>query len=123
VDVAEGDLDIPATIDAAMRDVQTVVLVSPAVPAQELSVIDHAARAGVRHIVKITSKASPDSPIARQRGQAEIEAGLLTSGLDHTLLRNNFYMQNFLMLAPVIATGSSFASSAGAGQVGVHRYP
>jgi uncharacterized protein YbjT (DUF2867 family) len=118
VDVAEGDLDIPATIDAAMRDVQTVVLVSPAVPAQELSVIDHAARAGVRHIVKITSKASPDSPIARQRGQAEIEAGLLTSGLDHTLLRNNFYMQNFLMLAPVIATGSSFASSAGAGQVG-----
>jgi uncharacterized protein YbjT (DUF2867 family) len=118
VEVAPGDLHIPATIDAAMRDVQTVVLVSPAVPAQELGVIDHAARAGVGHVVKITSKASPDSPIARQRGQAEIEAGLLTSGLDHTLLRNNFYMQNFLMLAPVIAATSSFGSSAGAGQVG-----
>lgn len=118
VDVAEGDLDDPATIDAAMRDVETVVLVSPAVPAQELNVIDSAARAGAQHVVKITSKALPDSPIARQRGQAEIEAGLIASGLDYTLLRNNFYMQNFLMLAPAIAQTNGFSSSAGAGQVG-----
>jgi uncharacterized protein YbjT (DUF2867 family) len=68
--------------------------------------------------VKITSKSSADSPIARQRGQAEIEAGLLASGLDYTLLRNNFYMQNFLMLAPAIAATDSFGSSAGTGQVG-----
>jgi uncharacterized protein YbjT (DUF2867 family) len=118
VDVAEGDLDAPASIDAAMQGVTSVVLVSPAVPAQELNVIDSAARAGVGHVVKITSKASADSPIARQRGQAEIEAGLIASGLNHTLLRNNFYMQNFLMLAPAIATTSSFGSAAGAGQVG-----
>jgi uncharacterized protein YbjT (DUF2867 family) len=101
-----------------MRDVETVVVVSPAVPAQELSVIDSAARAGVGHVVKVTSKASADSPIARHRGQAEIEAGLLSSGLDYALLRNNFYMQNFLMLAPVIAATSRFGSSAGAGPVG-----
>jgi uncharacterized protein YbjT (DUF2867 family) len=42
VDVAEGDLDDLASIDAAMRDVESVVLVSPAVPAQELKVIDSA---------------------------------------------------------------------------------
>ncbi len=119
VDVAEGDLDAPATIDAAMQGVTSVVLVSPAVPAQELNVIDSAARAGVGHIVKITSKASADSPIARQRGQAQIEAGLLASGLGYTLLRNNFYMQNFLMLASAIAQTNSFGSSAGAGQVGL----
>ena len=118
VDVAEGDLDDPAAIDAAMRDVESIVLVSPAVPGQELTVIDRAARAGVGHIVKVTSKASAQSPIARQRGQVEIEAGLIASGLGYTLLRNNFYMQNFLMLAPAIATTSSFGSVAGAGQVG-----
>jgi uncharacterized protein YbjT (DUF2867 family) len=118
VDVAEGDLDAPATIDAAMPGVTSIVLVSPAIPAQELNVIDSAARAGVGHVVKITSKASADSPIARQRGQAEIEAGLIASGLNYTLLRNNFYMQNFLMLAPAIAQTDSFGSSAGAGQVG-----
>ncbi|MGI8713170.1 MAG: NAD(P)H-binding protein [Solirubrobacteraceae bacterium] len=119
VDVAEGDLEAPTTIDAAMQDVTTVVLVSPAVPAQELSVIDGAARAGVGHVVKITSKASTDSPIARQRGQAETEARLIASGLGYTLLRSNFHMQNFLMFAPTIARTNSFGSSAGAGQVGL----
>ena len=118
VEVAEGDLDDAASIDAAMDGVTSVVLVSPAVPAQELNVIDSAARAGVGHVVKITSKASADSPIARQRGQAQIEAGLIASGLDYTLLRNNFYMQNLLMLAPAIAQTHSFGSSAGHGQVG-----
>jgi uncharacterized protein YbjT (DUF2867 family) len=118
VDVAEGDLDDSASVDAAMHGVTSLVLVSPAVPAQELGVIDSAARAGVGHVVKITSKASAKSPIARQRGQAEIEAGLIASGLNYTLLRNNFYMQNFLMLAPTIAQTESFGSSAGAGRVG-----
>jgi uncharacterized protein YbjT (DUF2867 family) len=119
VDVAVGDLGVPATIDAAMRGVSAVVLVSPAIPAQELNVVTSAAGAGVNHIVKITSKASADSPIARRRDQAEIENGLIASGLGWTLLRNNAYMQNFLMLAPAIATTSSFGSSAGDGRVGM----
>lgn len=118
VDVAEGDLNAPESIDAAMRGVTSVVLVSPAVPAQELNVVDSAARADVAHVVKITSKASADSPIARQRGQVEIETGLIASGLEYTLLRSNFYMQNLLMLASAISRTGSFGSSAGAGQVG-----
>lgn len=117
--VAVGDLDEPPTLDAAMVGVTGVVLVSPAVPAQELNVVDAAARAGVGHVVKVTSKASADSPIARRRGQSEIEAGLAASGLAHTLLRANAYMQNFLALAPVIARTSGFGSSAGAGRVGL----
>lgn len=119
VDVAVGDLGVPATIDAAMRGVSAVVLVSPAIPAQELNILTSAARAGVNHVVKITSKASADSPIARRRDQTEIESGLIASGLGYTLLRNNAYMQNFLMLAPAIAKTSSFGSSAGDGRVGM----
>ena len=46
-DVAVGDLDVPATVDAAMRGVSAVVLVSPAIPAQELNVVASAAGAGV----------------------------------------------------------------------------
>ncbi|AGL16239.1 nucleotide-diphosphate-sugar epimerase/NmrA family protein [Actinoplanes sp. N902-109] len=70
VDVAVGDLAVPHTVDAAMRDVSAVILVSPAIPAQELAVVDSAVRAGVQHVVKITSKASVDSPIARRRGRS-----------------------------------------------------
>ena len=119
VDVAVGDLTDSKTIDAALEGVSAVVLVSPAIPAQELNVIDGATRAGVGHIVKVSSKASLDSPIARRRGQAEIESGLLASGLGWTLLRNNAYMQNFLMLAPAIAKADSFGSSTGEGRVGL----
>jgi len=40
--------------------------------------------------------------VGRRRGQAQIEAGLAASGVPHTLLRSNAYLQNFLALAPVI---------------------
>jgi uncharacterized protein YbjT (DUF2867 family) len=118
-EVVAGDLGIPASIDEAMAGVTAVVLVSPAVPAQELNVVASAARAGVGHVVKASSKASADSPIARRRGQAEIEAGLAASGLPHTLLRSNAYMQNVLALAPAIAATSGFGSSAGKGRAGM----
>ena len=118
-EIAVGDLGVPASIDVAMAGVTAVVLVSPAVPAQELDVVASAARAGARHIVKASSKASADSPIARRRGQAEIEAGLAASGLPHTLLRSNAYMQNVLALAPAITATSGFGSAAGKGRAGL----
>jgi uncharacterized protein YbjT (DUF2867 family) len=95
-EIAVGDLDVPASLDDAMLGVTVVILVSPGVPAQELNVVASAARAGVEHVVKASSKASADSPIARRRWQAEIEKGLADSGLAHTLLRSNAYMQNVL---------------------------
>jgi uncharacterized protein YbjT (DUF2867 family) len=77
------------------------------------------ARAGAGHVVKATSRAPADSPIARRRWQAEIEAGLAASGIPHTLLRSNAYVQNVLALAPAIASTSSFGSSAGQGRSGL----
>jgi uncharacterized protein YbjT (DUF2867 family) len=118
-EITAGDLGVPASIDEAMSGVSGVVLVSPAVPAQELNVVASAARAGAGHVVKATSKAPADSPIARRRWQAEIEAGLAASGVPHTLLRSNAYMQNVLALAPAIATTSSFGSCAGKGRSGL----
>lgn len=118
-EIAVGDLDVPASINEAMAGITTVVLVSPAVPAQELNVIRSAAHGGAGHVVKATSKASADSPIARRRGQTEIEAGLAASGVPYTLLRSNAYMQNVLALAPAIARTSGFGSSAGKGRTGM----
>ena len=74
IELTAGNLDDPASVRAALDGVDSVVLVSPAVPAQELAVVTAAADGGVKHIVKVTSKASPDSPVARRRGQSEIEA-------------------------------------------------
>jgi uncharacterized protein YbjT (DUF2867 family) len=45
-------------------------------------------------------------------------SSVIPSGLGHTLLRNNVYMQNFLMLAPAIARTSSFGANTGNGRAG-----
>ncbi|MFI5065115.1 MAG: NmrA family NAD(P)-binding protein [Streptosporangiales bacterium] len=118
-EIAAGDLGVPASVDEVMAGIKAVVLVSPGVPAQELNVIHSAARAGAGHVIKVTSNAAADSPIARRRWQTEIETGLAASGLAHTLLRANAYMQNVLALAPAIAKASCFGSSAGQGRVGM----
>jgi uncharacterized protein YbjT (DUF2867 family) len=98
--------------------VSRVVLVTRPVVQQELNVIESAVRARVEHVVKITTKSSMDSPIARRRDHAEIENALIASGLGYVLLRNNAYMQNFLMMAPGIATTNSFSTATGDGRVG-----
>jgi len=118
-EIAAGDLGVPASVDEVMAGIKAVVLVSPGVPAQELNVIHSAARAGAGHVIKVTSNAAADSPIARRRWQTEIETGLAASGLAATLLRANAYMQNVLALAPAIAKASCFGSSAGQGRVGM----
>lgn len=119
IEIVTGDFDHPDTLDAALAGVDTVILVSPAVPAQEIAVIDSAVRQGVTHLVKITSKASADSPVDRRRGQARIEAHLAATGLPHTLLRSNAYLQNLLALAPAVRQTRGFTMSAGDGPVGM----
>jgi uncharacterized protein YbjT (DUF2867 family) len=118
VEVFLGDLDAPESIDQALRDVSRVILVTQPVLSQELSVIDRAQRAGIEHVVKITNKADAHSPIARRRIQSEIEDALAASGLSYTLLCNNAYMQNFLMMAPGIAQTGSFSTATGDGRIG-----
>lgn len=119
-ELAVGDFAEPATLDGAMAGMHTLVLIGPGgPPGQELAAVAAAVRAGVGHVVKLTSQASPDSPIARQRWHAEVERGLAASGLTHTLLRSNAFMQNLLMLAPGIARTGRFASAAGAGRIGM----
>jgi uncharacterized protein YbjT (DUF2867 family) len=120
VGVAVGDLDDPATIDAAMDGVDVLVLVSPSVPAQEIAVVDVAARRGVGHVVKVTNhRATDDSPVPRRRDHAAIEAHLRSRGLSHTLLAPNLFMQNLLAFAPEIRETDGFRMSSGDGRSGM----
>ena len=118
VDVVVADLEDAGAVDRAMDGVRSVLLVTSPVVSQELRVIGSAARAGAGHIVKITTKATADSPIARRRNHAAIERDLIDSGLGYTLLRNNAYMQNFLMMAPGIAQADAFSTATGDGKIG-----
>ncbi|EES74401.1 NmrA family NAD(P)-binding protein [Paenibacillus sp. MB22_1] len=117
IDIAVGNFDRPETLDAAMHGIETVVLISPAVPDQEIAVIDSAVRNGIKHIIKITNhKATADSPVDRRRGHARVEAHLKATGIDYTLLAPNLYMQNLFAVAQMIKQTRGFVMSAGDGK-------
>lgn len=119
VEVVTGDFDDPGSLDAAMHGVDTLVLISPAIPRQEIAAVDAATRAGVAHVIKASSKASADSPVERRRGQARIEQHLRAAGPAWTLLRSNAYLQNLLGLAPLVKQTNGFVMSAGDGLIGM----
>jgi putative NADH-flavin reductase len=74
-EVTQGDLEVPATIDAAMQGVSTVVLVSPAIPAQELNVVTSAVRAGA--LSKVLGRLITLQPLTvEEQTQAMVDIGL-----------------------------------------------
>ncbi len=119
LELAAGDLEMPDTLDEAMKGVEKVFLLSPTDPrAVELqtNAIERARRAGVKHIVKMSAvESAPDSPVRFLRVHAQIEERLARSGVPYTNLRPHSFMQNTLGYASTIASeGKMYAPPGGA---------
>src|SRR4051812_15229230 len=77
VQLSRGDLDDPASLAAAIEDVDKVFLLCPVAPNQlelETNVVNAAKQAGVRHLVKfsvIHASAESPSQLIRWHAQAE----------------------------------------------------
>jgi uncharacterized protein YbjT (DUF2867 family) len=117
VEAVVGDFERPESLPGALSGVDHAFLVSrddPRQPEMEGALIEATARAGVGRIVKLSaSGAGPDSPVALMRRHAQAERTLEGSGLEHTVLRPQLYMQNFLRFGPSIATDGRFAAPMG----------
>jgi len=92
------DFDDPATLAPALAGAETLFLLNAMGPnqtQQELGVLAAAKAAGVRRVVKLSVWRADEllSPIARLH--FPVEEALRSSGLSWTVLRPNFYMQNF----------------------------
>ena len=97
-----ADLDHPGAIDAALDGVDRLFLLTRQTSrqlAQETAVIAAAARAGIGRVVKLSVFRADETSalqIARQHRQAE--RILQDSGLQHTVLRPVFFMQNLFAM-------------------------
>jgi uncharacterized protein YbjT (DUF2867 family) len=114
-----GDFEDSASLQRAMDGVATVLVSSRNHPRQaehEIAVIDAAARAGVRRIVKVSSiGAEPGSSLAFWDAHGRSERHLWGAGVPAVVLRPNFYMTNVFGAADTIrADGRIFAPAAGA---------
>ena len=107
-EVVLGDLDVPASFDAAVEGVDKVYLVTwngPSAEQQRKSVVDAARRAGTAHIV-VGGALGPRSRITDQIDAAN--RFLEESGLPWTILQPTFFMQNLLAAREPIAQGGLY---------------
>ena len=93
VEIIKGDLEHPETLDAALKGIDKVFLLSPDDPHQvELqgNLIEAAKRGSVRYIVKLSAfSAAPDSPVAfsRWHWQTEQHSSPIGRGTKLTTIR------------------------------------
>ena len=109
VQVAVGDLDDPSGLAEAVAGVERVLLLAPLGPElerREGAAIDAAARAGVRHVVKVSTigvaergaGAEPRPYPAHRASERRLER----SGMAWTHLRPGPFFQNLLAQAPAV---------------------
>jgi len=122
VTVVRGDLADLTSVKAALQGVDKLFLLSAGsrFSTLELPVIEAAKAAGVKHVVKLSAwGASADSanPLLREHGH--VEQALEASGLAWTVLRPNFFMQNWVAFHSYgIQAGQPVYANTGDGRLG-----
>lgn len=114
VEIAYGDLDNIISLEKAMEGVDKLFLLSPSSQRQlelETNAVETAARAGVKHIVKLSVLgASPFTPIILGRWHWESEKMIEQSGIPFTFVRPTFFMSNIReYIQTAIAEGKLYA--------------
>jgi NAD(P)H dehydrogenase (quinone) len=99
VAVAVADYTDPASLDAALAGVDTLVLVSSNDfndrVGQHRSAIDAAGRAGVGHVIYTSGPKADRSTVLLLADHGATEQYLAASGLPATVLRNGWYVENY----------------------------
>jgi uncharacterized protein YbjT (DUF2867 family) len=116
VDLAVGDFAEPASIRAALDGIDVLFLACANLPPQigyERNVIDAAAQAGVRRLVKLSALgAEIGSRVAYWDWHARIEQHLQASGVPWVILRPRFYMSNLLGSVETIRSAGAIVAPA-----------
>ena len=113
VEVVEADMSRPETLDAPLHGIERAMLISSSDPTMgevQSNFIESAARAGVKHVVKLSGIiAELDSPFRFARMHREIEMKLEASGMAFTHLRAGEFMPAYFRQVPSIVARSTLA--------------
>ncbi len=108
VELVQADVADAATIEAGLAGCDKLFLLtghSPVMEAQQIDAIEAAKRAGVSHVVKLSGGDAIVQEVTDAKiGHAhwKVEEMLKTSGVEWTILRPAFFMQNFLNMADMV---------------------
>lgn len=121
VELSRGDYGDPASIAAALADVDRVFLLTPSHPHMvrwEGDLVQAAAAAKVQRIVKMSTIAADvrsDGRFAAWQGQCE--EPLRASGIPAVILRSGYHMTNVLAFAESIRTTGKIFAPAGDAEI------
>jgi uncharacterized protein YbjT (DUF2867 family) len=120
-ELAVGALGDPASVHAALRDCDALVLSCADDPRRvdwEKGAIAAAAAAGVRRIVKLSAiNAVPGAPVAFWDWHGQVEHELGRARVPSVILRSSFYMSNLLAAAGAVAQTGRLFAPAGAARI------
>ena len=109
------DYDRPETIRPALKDVETLFLLSNTVEVEK-KIVDEAKKSRVKRIVKLSVLGAAEEGFIFARWHRAVERYIEASGLPWTFLRPNGFMQNVVTyMGDTIRAQSAFYSSGGSG--------
>jgi uncharacterized protein YbjT (DUF2867 family) len=116
-EVVTGSFDDDVSLARALDGIDTMLLAgrdSPDAVAQHQRVLEHARRAGVRHVVKLSAiGAAADSPVALMRDHHEVDEEVRRGPAEWTFLKPHLFMQNLLRAADAIRRDGILAAPMG----------
>lgn len=121
IETVLADFDRPETLVPAFTGAEAVLLVSGSEVGkrvdQHRNAIDAARKAGVGRVVYTSAPHATDSDLILAPEHAETERLLAASGLPVTILRNNWYTENYAGTLESAAATGEIIGSAGTGRV------
>jgi uncharacterized protein YbjT (DUF2867 family) len=122
-EVVIGSIEDNQSLVKAMSDVEKVLILLPNSENQlalETQIVDVALQSGTKHIVKVSSiEATPDATSPIPKLHLEVENYIKASGLEWTMVKPNFYMQNLLGSATTIKEQAKIFLPMGEGKTGM----
>lgn len=111
----------PAALKAAFSGVDRLLLISSSEVGQRIeqhkNVIDAAKAAGVKHIVYTSAPKATTTALIVAPEHKATEENILQSGMEYTILRNNWYTENYKDRIETARKTGTIVAAAGAGRV------
>ncbi|RKE63773.1 SDR family oxidoreductase [Microbacterium sp. AG238] len=121
VRTARVDYDDPASLNAALADVESVLLISASEPGKRFAghknVIDAAAAANVSKLVYTSAPKATTFEWALGAEHKATEEAIAASGVPAVIVRNNWYIENYLPDVQRAAESGVIAASVGEGLI------
>ena len=119
--VRRADYDDPASLDAAFAGVDKLLFVSGSEVGRRLgqhrNVVDAAVRAGIRHLAYTSGPHADTSPLPVNPDHKATEELIAASGVPATILRDNWYSENYLPDLTTARETGEVVSATGAGLI------